>query len=186
MITTLVNIGWTHLLENCLDLAEQSTTEALWLLECRQYGRFDVRNLACVEYQLGMIASRRGQTTMALGCWRKALYRQQSSLKSNHRDIAVSMEAIGSAYQQLAEWSTARTFLEGALEIRKEWRDYLVVARIRSRLALVLLELNEVDRAVQILSKASTTCTKFGVPLDEIGREARRRLSTLRQDRLNS
>jgi len=130
MITTLASIGWAHVLENRLDLAEESTTE--------------------------------------------------------HRDIAVSMEAIGSAYQQLAEWSKARSFLEGALQIRKVWRDHLAVARIRSRLALVLLELNDVDRAVQTLSKASITCTKLGIRMDEIGRETRRRLSILREKRLNS
>jgi hypothetical protein len=77
-----------------------------------------------------MIASRRDPTFGAVPGWRTAVDRQHAALQPDYPAIAVSMEAITSTYQHLAEWIGARSFPERAL----------------SRLALVLLEtrMNEV------------------------------------------
>jgi tetratricopeptide (TPR) repeat protein len=201
MATTLSNLGWIHVLEHDLALAHRSTMEALWLLQHyhgQQNGNCDttstttnrsLRNLASVEYQLGMIASRGGQPTQALGFWKAALGHQQAVFRIDHVDVAITMEAIGSSYQQICKWEKARTFLEGAIEIRKRAghrnktpsAGNLDLARIQSRLALVLLELNQVNRARRVLSKASKRYQLGALPMDELGCQARSRLARIQR-----
>lgn len=193
MATTLTSLGWIHVLEKDLALAQQSTMEALCLLQ-RHHGQVELsqpsnvsmrslRNLASVEFHLGMVAILAGQISHALGWLKAALRHQQAAFHAEHTDVAVTMEVIGSSYHHLGKSRKARMFLESALDIRKRSRypsNPLDVARIQSRLALVLLQLNDVTRAESLLSKAMNRYQLCSTPLDEIGQIALQGLSIRR------
>lgn len=192
LATTLASLGWIHVLENDLTLAQQSTMEALCILQ-RHHGQVEAlhtgnicvrsfRNLASVEFQLGIVAILAGQTIHALGYLKAALSHQQAAFQTEHTDIAVTMEVIGSCYHQLVKSRKAKMFLENALDIRKRSRhdsNPLDIARIQSRLSLVLLGFNDVTEAERLLSKAMQRYQFCSTPLDEIGQLALQCLSRM-------
>lgn len=183
-------LGWVHIQQGSLDWAQRSTVEALWLLEEHRAKHAAVprslRNLATVEYQLGLIASKSGHTSRALACWHSALSSQKIALPAGHPDMALSMEALGSAYQLEARWAPAQSFLDGALGIRRRTKDYAAIARLQGQLALVMLHLGQADRAGRMVRKARTGYKKLGLPLDDHFREACHIIAMLHEDRLNA
>jgi tetratricopeptide (TPR) repeat protein len=134
------------------------------------------RNLASVQYQIALIWSRQGQPERALPLWKHVLTQQRLVWKDeqHHLDLARTLEAI--AYQQLERWKKARAFLEGALDIYKEAAantsstrtrpapQDLARAGIYSRLATVLLELGERQRAERALGKSMKLYQSLALP----------------------
>jgi tetratricopeptide (TPR) repeat protein len=122
---------------------------------------------------LGLIASAQGHHERALSIWKTTVAHQRAILKDDdHMDIAMTLEAIGSSYHPLRRWKKARAFLEGALDIlvkaKRRRKASIMMARIQSRLAVVLLELNETKQAKRSLDKALKIYQSHNLPMDDM------------------
>jgi tetratricopeptide (TPR) repeat protein len=171
--TTLTRLGWNALAQGRLESALELSQQALERTTIP-------RNVASIQYQMGLIHSRLGNSDEALRKWKKTLKIQRSIFaRGNHVDTARTCEVIAIEYQRLQKYDRARDFFEGALEIYDRPEH---VARIQSRLAhhFVAYEKNAA-RAKRAWNKASRIYKRERVPMDDVAVRAKKAVSVLKK-----
>jgi tetratricopeptide (TPR) repeat protein len=104
---------------------------------------------------LGLLATRQGQTAKAIGYFEQAL-----ALNPNH---FIALENLGSAYRQQKRWHPARTTLERALAIKPDDPE------ANYSLGMVFAQTDDTAKAYEYLGKALQARPAYPEALNNLG-----------------
>ncbi len=124
--------------------------------------------VASTTTNLGIIANVRGDLPQALSHYRRAL--EDFLELGMERDILGTLNNIGMAHADLAQWDEAETAYAQALVVGQRLQDRPILARVHANLAEVWLGRGNVAHAYSACADALRECNEIehGGPLGEV------------------
>lgn len=164
---TLNHVGFVHYAREQYDQALAAFREALSIFSLL-LGPYH-RNIATTKFSIAQIYIGKGVLFRGLLLLKQVLRAQRVSLGDDHPDIAVTLEAIAAANEDLGRLSRACSYLEKALSIRKMRGSlHLLTARTHAQLGQLHHECGRDDSARHCFYEALVVYRSNAVKDDDL------------------
>ena len=145
--------GWYRLGRLLLKLSQSERAEEIYEMLLKQAS--DETEKATIYNQLGLVKDSKGEYTVAIHYYEKAIENLLKIVSSNDPTLATSYNNIGTAYECMGEYSKALEMHDKALEIRKRAlpSNHPDLAQSYNNLGAVYYQLQEHRKALSCYEK---------------------------------